>query len=351
VLAIASALQTSDRLALVPPPSRVAPELTVQQWRRPHVERIRAAGTHTVELQCSHMQGKTEPLVLEIEEQVVGAEDEGRWQDYTPEQLVARPPAAEPLLVRFADAVAGAEPRAVGLVLPGGGRTTYAFRTAGGVLCLVPEDRGEARALASSALAGDRLTVSGRLVTLSGGVAAVIVERAAPAGQPPRPPTVRWNVTVRWRGQQAAHFNVPGNYPLDLPCANAEGAVEIVLLRLTDVKRVALTVQGHPVDAELADTPETRSYGLQGRDGLKEGEGMLFFFPQAIRPTFIMKTVSFPLSIAFIRADGVIVHIAQLNPGDPREATPPVPVNYVLEMPQGWFAQHDAPPGSKVDIP
>ena len=58
-----------------------------------------------------------------------------------------------------------------------------------------------------------------------------------------------------------------------------------------------------------------------------------------------------PEQALIIRADGVIVHIARLNPGDLREAMPPVPVNYVLEMPQGWFAEHGAGPGSTVAIP
>ena len=67
VLALTAALPPASRIDLLPPPSRVALELTVQQWRRPHVERIRKAGTHTIELQCSHVPDRTAPLIVEVE--------------------------------------------------------------------------------------------------------------------------------------------------------------------------------------------------------------------------------------------------------------------------------------------
>ena len=351
VLVLAAALPPASRVELLPPPARIVLELEVQQWRRPHVERIRKPGTHTVELLCSHVPGKTALLAVEIEELAETPAGQPAWRECTPEELAGIAPTAEAQAVRFVDGIAAVEPRAAGTTLPGGVRAAHAFRTAGGALCLVPQDRAEALALASSAVPGDRLVIFGSLRTLPGGIAAVLVERVARPSDPLPPRTVRWDVTARWAGREAARFRVPGDYPLNLPCMHRADGVERVRLRLTEIKRVALNVQGHPVDAELADTAEKRSWGLQGRDGLGKNEGMLFFFPQADRPTFVMKTVSFPLSIAFIRADGVIVHIARLNPGDPRPAMPPVPVNYVLEMSQGWFAEHGVGPGSPVAIP
>jgi hypothetical protein len=78
---------------------------------------------------------------------------------------------------------------------------------------------------------------------------------------------------------------------------------------------------------------------------------MLFCFGEPTRPTFVMKTVTFPLAIAFIREDAVIVNIERLGPGDGRYAEPPVPVGFVLEMEQGWFEQHGVAAGKKVVIP
>jgi len=283
------------------------------------------------------------PLSIEIDEQALTPPGDPRWQDYQPADLATAPLAGGPLPVRFTDGMAQPEPAAAGIVLPGGLPPAYAFRTAAGVLCLVERDRSEVWAFAASLEAGDAFTVSGRLVTLSAEARAVVVERMGP---PPQ-----WTVTARLGDREVARFSEPGDYPLDLPCAHRPGRRERVLLRLTDVRRVALTVQGHAVDAELADTPQMRSWGLQGRRGLGPDEGMLFYFPEAERPGFVMKTVSFPLSIAFIRGDGLIVHVARLNPGDRREARPPESVNYVLEMPQGWFAERGIGPGGMVCIP
>jgi len=121
-----------------------------------------------------------------------------------------------------------------------------------------------------------------------------------------------------------------------------------VTLLLREMKMVDLTVNGHPVAAELADTPQSRSYGLQGRRGLAPDHGMLFFFPEPLRPGFVMKTVSFPLSVAFFRRDGTIVHIGRLSPGQRGSVRPPVAVNYVLETRQGWFAARGIRPGGRV---
>jgi len=351
VLALAAALPAASRIALLPPRSRAAFELTVQQWGSPHVEQVRRAGSHELDLRCSHVQGMTAALVVEVEEHVEPPAGETRWHDCGPEDVGHMAQAGDPVAVRFPDTFAGAQRLPAGAVLPGGGRASCAFRTAGGVLCLVPEGRPELRALATSALPGDEMVICGRPLSLPGGLPALLVERLGRPSEAPEPDAVRWEVTARWAGREAARFSVPGDYPLKLPCAFREGAFEQVLLRLTEVKRVDLTVKGHAVDAELADTAEKRSWGLQGRSGLGEDEGMLFFFERAERPFFVMKTVSFPLSIAFIRADGTIVHIARLNPGDPRRAGPPVPVNYVLEMRQGWFAEHGVAPGDVAVIP
>jgi uncharacterized membrane protein (UPF0127 family) len=180
----------------------------------------------------------------------------------------------------------------------------------------------------------------------------VLVEAARLEGDEDVPREPPWTVVV-WQGDtEVARFSRPGEYAVRLPCAHREGAAEAASVRLREFKVVDLEVGGHRVSAELADTPAKLSWGLQGRDGLGPDEGMLFFFERPLRPVFAMKTVSFPLSIAFVRADGTIVSVEKLSPGDRRRVTSPVPVNYALEMAQGWFESHDvAPGGGKVTMP
>ena len=143
----------------------------------------------------------------------------------------------------------------------------------------------------------------------------------------------------------------PGDYDLRLPCANLPGAVEDAGVHVREFRVADMRVGGHAVAAELAVSPAAMSYGLQGRAGLDPDCGMLFCFGEPTEPAFVMKTVTFPLSIAFIRQDGVITNIERLNPGDRRLAVPPVPVSYVLEMQQGWFEQHGVAAGGTVVIP
>jgi hypothetical protein len=84
---------------------------------------------------------------------------------------------------------------------------------------------------------------------------------------------------------------------------------------------------------------------------LAPDEGMLFYFERPLLATFVMKTVSFPIAVAFISADGVILNIEKLNPGDAQGVTSAGLVSYVLEMQQDWFDKNGVRPGGRVVIP
>jgi len=178
----------------------------------------------------------------------------------------------------------------------------------------------------------------------------LLAEEVAPAegdGPADEPP---WRVVVSWGGRDGPPLTQPGNYPLVLPLGEGR-APGRAALQLRRFKVVSLDVGGHAVEAELADTPDARAWGLQGRRGLAPDQGMLFFFPQPAQPRFVMKTVSFPLSLAFIDARGTIVQIGRMRPGDQGGVAPFVPVHYVLEMEQGWFRAHGVGIGAKVTMP
>ncbi len=143
----------------------------------------------------------------------------------------------------------------------------------------------------------------------------------------------------------------PGDYSLRARCRHQEGARAQIGLRLRAFAVVDLRVGESDVTAELAATPQARSYGVQGRSSLPPDHGMLFFWERPLRPRFVMKSVSFPLSVAFIRADGVIADIRHMAPGNQVGVTPSVSVNYVLEMRRGWFAEHGVHTGDRVIVP
>jgi uncharacterized membrane protein (UPF0127 family) len=101
---------------------------------------------------------------------------------------------------------------------------------------------------------------------------------------------------------------------------------------------VRVTLGGVEVLCAVADDRAERSLGLQGRESLAAGEGMLFVFDGVTERTFAMKDVSFPIDVVFVGTDMLISAIEPLDPGDTRLVTSPGPCPYVVELSQGWAA-------------
>ena len=87
------------------------------------------------------------------------------------------------------------------------------------------------------------------------------------------------------------------------------------------------------------------------RRNLGPDEGILFVFERDENLSFYMKNTYVPLSIAFIKADGTIASIADMEPLDETRHRSGVPCRYALEMPRGWFEKHDIAEGAVVRIP
>ena len=116
--------------------------------------------------------------------------------------------------------------------------------------------------------------------------------------------------------------------------------------------KAVIQVDGRPLDVEVASTRKARAQGVMGKTGLSDEEGMFFIYPDSANRSFWMKTVTFPLDIAFIRTDGTIVRIAQMQPFVTTGTPSLQPVQYALEMREGWFAEHDVQVGDQVtEIP
>ena len=107
-----------------------------------------------------------------------------------------------------------------------------------------------------------------------------------------------------------------------------------------------VTLGGQAVDAYLADTMAKRSDGLQGFDGLADGEALLFVYPDERVRTFGMKDVGFPIDVAFVGTDNTVTSVVPLQVGDTRKIRSPGPSRYVIELPQGWAAAHGIGVGS-----
>ena len=115
--------------------------------------------------------------------------------------------------------------------------------------------------------------------------------------------------------------------------------------------KVQIELGGRKLAVEAACTPQRREMGMMYRQTLKPDEGMLFVFPHDEELAFYMKNTPVPLSIAFIKADGVIANIAHMEPYSLETHHSRTECRFALEMPFGWFARNGVAEDSKVTIP
>jgi uncharacterized membrane protein (UPF0127 family) len=103
--------------------------------------------------------------------------------------------------------------------------------------------------------------------------------------------------------------------------------------------------------AEIARASVEIATGMMYRTNMPENEAMLFVFrDQDIGPkNFYMRNCVVPLSAAYITPDGIIAEIIDLQPGDERGVPSQASnVQFVLEVPQGWFTRHNVRAGMVV---
>jgi uncharacterized protein len=112
-------------------------------------------------------------------------------------------------------------------------------------------------------------------------------------------------------------------------------------------------IGGQIVKVDIADTPALRERGLSGRHELKEGEGMLFMFPESGLHGFWMKDMRFAIDIIWLDDAGKVVHIAHAVAPEsyPASFSPPAPAKFVLEVPAGFAERHSIGVGSAATLP
>ncbi len=107
------------------------------------------------------------------------------------------------------------------------------------------------------------------------------------------------------------------------------------------------------VRVEIADDAAEVTRGLMYRTALAENRGMLFVYAREWRPSFWMKNTLIPLSIAFMDSEGRIVDIQDMKPldDDPPHYVSAKPVQYALEVNQGFFEERGVKVGDKAELP
>ena len=110
-----------------------------------------------------------------------------------------------------------------------------------------------------------------------------------------------------------------------------------------------LSVGVYRIDAEYAETPESRSKGLMDRYSLPANHGMLFIYPEAHHHCLWMHNTHIPLSAAFLDDEGTIINLSDMQPDTNDLHCAAEPVRFVLEMNSGWFAKKEVRPGSRIN--
>jgi uncharacterized membrane protein (UPF0127 family) len=124
----------------------------------------------------------------------------------------------------------------------------------------------------------------------------------------------------------------------------------------SDLSTVTIDASGGKkveVRVEIADGPSEQERGLMYRTSLGEDRGMLFVFSSEQPRSFWMKNTKIPLSIAYIDSKGRITDILDMKPLDdePPHYTSSEPVQYALEVNQGFFEEKGVKVEDHAELP
>ena len=104
--------------------------------------------------------------------------------------------------------------------------------------------------------------------------------------------------------------------------------------------------------AEMALRPLQIATGMMFRTNMLEHEAMIFVFGDPAPRSFYMRNCTVPLSAAYLNPDGVIEEIVKLEPGNEVGVlSKSSNIQFVLEVPQGWFDRHNIRTGAMVRTP
>ncbi len=92
--------------------------------------------------------------------------------------------------------------------------------------------------------------------------------------------------------------------------------------------------------------------GLGGVTSLEPYDGMLFDFGCQYDIHMWAKNLLFPIDVAFLDEDGVVLQFGHLDPNTERSFTlkANVPGNYALEVPVDFFKNNDIKIGDKLEL-
>ena len=105
-----------------------------------------------------------------------------------------------------------------------------------------------------------------------------------------------------------------------------------------------------PLQIEVPTEIRDFNLGLMFRESLDTNSGMLFIFDEVAQQSFHMRETKIPLDVAFIKENGIIESIKQLEPNDETAVESDGDILCALEVNRGWFAENNIEVGDEIDI-
>lgn len=140
---------------------------------------------------------------------------------------------------------------------------------------------------------------------------------------------------------------VATNPPVTVPMPLAP--VQHLLHAQPKLPTIQISVGGEEMIAEVCKTGVEIATGMMFRTKMAENEAMIFVFPNPEPRSFYMRNCLVPLSAAYIEPDGKIAEIVDLHLGDEIGVQSKTSnIQFVLEVPQGWFKRHSITNGTII---
>lgn len=130
--------------------------------------------------------------------------------------------------------------------------------------------------------------------------------------------------------------------------------LNISLTKFKDGQRVDIKIGKITINAEVSASPIKQEKGLSGRESLKDGEGMVFIFPDERNLNFWMKDMKFDLDFIWVNKDRIVDISENVPvPGPDKKINavkPKEPANIVIEVSAGFVARNGVKIGDEVII-
>jgi len=139
--------------------------------------------------------------------------------------------------------------------------------------------------------------------------------------------------------------------PIGGPKISKKEMKKNLMKNVPDEQHTTTTSEGYidlPLHVEIPKDNARFKLGLMFRESLDIDKGMLFIFEEVGQHSFHMKNTRIPLDVAFVKEDGTIESIKELNPHTLLPVSSDGEVLFAIEANRGWFTENNVEVGDEI---